>query len=98
MLYMLFTCFNSKCVTPTRRRPRVTRLPALPAEAGKNSVFAPEPVCDEIPAEKLAFVEVEDRVEVVGGNFLFNCAVLCENQGLSLPQIVTGGQGGWGTP
>ena len=52
------------------------------------SVFAPEPVCDEIPAEKLAFVEVEDRVEVVGGNFLFNCAVLCGNQGASPPDIV----------
>ena len=56
------------------------------------------PVCDEIPAEKLAFVEVEDRVEVVGGNILFNCSVLCENQGLSLPQVVTGGQGGGAPP
>ena len=38
MLYMLFTCSNSKCVTTTRRTrwPRVTRLPALPAEAGKK--------------------------------------------------------------
>ena len=39
MLYMLFTCFKSKCVTrrtTTTTWPRVTRLPALPAEAGKN--------------------------------------------------------------
>ena len=36
--YMLLTCFISKSVTTPRRRPRVTRLPALPAEAGKNHV------------------------------------------------------------
>ena len=36
MLYMLFTCFKSKCVTRRRTRPRVTRLRALPAEAGKK--------------------------------------------------------------
>ena len=41
MLYMLFTCFKSKCVTTRRTttRPRVTRLPALPAEAGKKVTF-----------------------------------------------------------
>ena len=39
-LYMLFTCFKSKCVTTTTttRWPRVTRLPALPAEAGKKNL------------------------------------------------------------
>ena len=40
--YMLYTCFKSKCVTTRRTttRPRVTRLPALPAEAGKNVEYS----------------------------------------------------------
>ena len=39
VLLYTFTCFymhKTKSVTTTTRRPRVTRLPALPAEAGKN--------------------------------------------------------------